>query len=164
MSSRMQITRATGSYWNNVKRLRETLNAADAVVLGAGAGLSAAAGFVYGGERFERYFSDFGAKYGFEDMYTGGFYPFPSQEERWAAFGWHVLSVDGNSIDALDEAFETAKTVKGKPTVIISNSTKGYGSPVMENKAAWHHKVPTAAEYEQIKADFLKGKEAAQNG
>ena len=83
--------------------------------------------------------------------------------ERWAAFGWHVKGVDGNCIDALDEAFETANTVKGKPTVIISNSTKGYGSPVMENKAGWHHKVPSAEEYEQIKADFAKGKEAARN-
>ncbi len=86
------------------------------------------------------------------------------QEERWAAFGWNVLSVDGNSIDALDAAFEEAKRVKGKPTVIISNSTKGFGSEVMENKAAWHHKVPSAAEYEQIKADFQKGKEAAIHG
>lgn len=82
-------------------------------------------------------------------------------EERWAAFGWHVLSVDGDSLDELDGAFETAKAVKGKPTVIISNSTKGYGSPVMANKAGWHHKVPSAEEYEQIKADFVKGKEAA---
>ena len=82
-------------------------------------------------------------------------------EARWAAFGWHVLSVDGDSLDELDGAFEQAKALKGKPTVIISNSTKGYGSPVMANKAAWHHKVPSAEEYEQIKADFAKGKEAA---
>ena len=87
-----------------------------------------------------------------------------SQEERWAAFGWYVLSVNGNNIDELDAAFEKAKTLKGKPTVIISNSTKGYGSAVMANKAGWHHKVPTAEEYEQIKADFAKGKEAVLNG
>lgn len=87
-----------------------------------------------------------------------------SQEERWAAFGWYVLSVNGNNLDELDVAFEKAKTLKGKPTVIISNSTKGYGSAVMANKAGWHHKVPTAEEYEQIKADFAKGKEAALNG
>ena len=84
-------------------------------------------------------------------------------EDRWAAFGWNVLSVDGTSIDALDAAFETAKTVKGTPTVIVSNSIKGYGSPVMENKVGWHHKVPTAEEYMKIKADFLRGKEAAQH-
>lgn len=85
-------------------------------------------------------------------------------EARWAAFGWHVLSVDGDSLDELDGAFEQAKALKGKPTVIISNSTKGYGSPVMANKAGWHHKVPSAEEYEQIKADFVKGKEAAVHG
>ena len=84
-------------------------------------------------------------------------------EERWAAFGWNVISVNGTSLEELDEAFEAAKTVKGRPTVIVSNSVKGYGSPVMENKAGWHHKVPTAEEYGQIKADFLKGKEAAQH-
>ncbi len=84
-------------------------------------------------------------------------------DRRWAAFGWNVLSVDGTSIDALDTAFETAKTVKGRPTMIISNSIKGYGSPVMENKAGWHHKVPTAEEYEQIKTDFLRRKEAARH-
>ena len=60
------------------------LDQADAVVVGAGSGLSTSAGFVYGGDRFQRYFSDFGAKYGFQDMYTGGFFPFPTPEEHWA--------------------------------------------------------------------------------
>ncbi len=87
-----------------------------------------------------------------------------SLEDRWAAFGWNVVSVDGNNLDALDAAFEIAKTTKDRPTVILSNSTKGYGSPVMENKAGWHHKVPTAEEYEAIKADFARGKEAAIHG
>ncbi len=86
-----------------------------------------------------------------------------SQEERWAAFGWHVISVDGNDCQALHDAFEEAKTVKGKPTVVIANTTKGCGSPVMENKAAWHHKVPSHAEYEQIMKDLEARKEAAQN-
>ncbi len=86
-----------------------------------------------------------------------------SQEERWAAFGWHVISIDGNDCQALHDAFEEAKTVKGKPTVVIANTTKGCGSPVMENKAAWHHKVPSQAEYEQIMKDLEARKEAAQN-
>ena len=60
-----------------VRRLARLLDQADAVVVGAGSGLSTSAGFVYGGERFQRYFSDFGAKYGFQDMYTGGFSPSP---------------------------------------------------------------------------------------
>ena len=52
---------------------------------------------------------------------------------------------------------------KGNPKVIIANTTKGYGSPVMENKADWHHHVPTAEEYDQIQADFAAGKEAARH-
>ena len=63
-------------------RLAQEIEAADAVLVGAGAGLSTAAGFTYGGERFRANFADFEAKYGFHDMYTGGFYPFPTQEEK----------------------------------------------------------------------------------
>jgi transketolase len=84
-----------------------------------------------------------------------------SQEERWTSFGWHVISVNGNDYAELKAAFDEAKTVKGMPTVIIANTIKGYGSPVMENKANWHHKVPSAEEYKQILADFEAGKEAA---
>ena len=83
---------------------------------------------------------------------------------RFADFGWHVLNVNGNSIDELDEAFSKAKTLKEKPTVIISNTTQGYGSPLMENRASWHHHLPTAEEYEQIKADFAARKEAVLRG
>ena len=82
---------------------------------------------------------------------------------RWAAFGWHTISVDGNSIPALHAAFEEAKATKGKPTVIIANTVKGCGSPVMENKAAWHNKVPTAEEYAQIMADLKAREEAARH-
>ena len=77
-----------------------------------------------------------------------------SVEERFAAFGWNVLSVDGNDIDAMNAAFDAARTVKGKPTLIVANTTKGKGSAVMENKASWHHHVPSAEEYEQIMADL----------
>ena len=84
--------------------------------------------------------------------------------DRFAGFGWHVLSVNGDSIAELDAAFEKAKTLKGKPTVILSNTTKGYGSPLMENKAGWHHHLPTAEEYEQIKADFAARKGAVLHG
>ena len=65
-----------------MEQLKTALQECDAVVIGAGAGLSTSAGFVYDGERFKKYFSDFEAKYGFHDMYTGGFYPFASQEEH----------------------------------------------------------------------------------
>ena len=67
-----------------IERLQEALEQADAVVIGAGAGLSTSAGFTYSGERFEKYFGDFIARYGFGDMYSGGFYPFGSLEEHWA--------------------------------------------------------------------------------
>ena len=68
----------------DAQRLKEELEAADAVVIGAGAGLSTSAGFVYDGVRFKKSFSDFEAKYGFHDMYAGGFYPYETPEERWA--------------------------------------------------------------------------------
>lgn len=81
-------------------------------------------------------------------------------EERFAAFGWHVVSVDGNNYAELDTAFTEAENTKGVPTVIIANTVKGCGSGIMENKANWHHKVPTADEYTQIIKDFTERKEA----
>ena len=81
--------------------------------------------------------------------------------DRFRSFGWNVISVNGNSIDELNAAFDTAKTVKGMPTVVIANTIKGYGSSVMENKANWHHKVPTEEEYQQIMSDLEARKEAA---
>ena len=87
-----------------------------------------------------------------------------SQEQRWAAFGWNVISVDGDSIEAMDAAFTAAKHHAGQPTVIIANTTKGYGSALMENKAGWHHHLPNEEEYKQILADFAARKEAVQNG
>ena len=67
-----------------VIELQEALKQADTIFIGAGAGLSVSAGFAYGGEQFHRYFADFEEKYGFHDMYSGGFYPFPTLEEHWA--------------------------------------------------------------------------------
>ncbi len=66
-----------------IRLLKEWLNQADAVLIGAGSGLSTAAGYTYSGERFQRYFSDFASRYGFHDMYSGGFYPYSSLEEFW---------------------------------------------------------------------------------
>ena len=71
------------------------------------------------------------------------------QEERWAAFGWNVISIPGNDLDAIDNAVELAKHVKGMPTVIIANTTKGCGVSFMENQAGWHHRVPTDEELTQ---------------
>ena len=74
----------------NVEMIRETLQQAQAIVIGAGAGLSAAAGLTYGGERFRRYFGDFIRKYGMTDMYSAGFYPFETQEEKWAYWSRYI--------------------------------------------------------------------------
>ena len=76
---------------DQIEALGQALEAADAVIIGAGAGLSASAGLTYDGERFERYFSDFQAKYGIRDMYSGGFYPFDSLEEYWAWWSRQIL-------------------------------------------------------------------------
>lgn len=73
-----------------IEKLQEALLEADAVVIGAGAGLSTSAGFTYSGERFERHFADFIGEYGFTDMYSAGFYPFPSEEEHWAYWSRHI--------------------------------------------------------------------------
>lgn len=81
-------------------------------------------------------------------------------EERFRAFGWNVIQVNGNDIEELDCAFTEAKTVKGKPTLVIANTIKGFGSAVMENQAGWHHKLPNEEEYRQISADFEARKEA----
>ena len=81
--------------------------------------------------------------------------------DRFASFGWHVIDVsDGNDIDALQMAFIEAKNTKDQPTVIIANTIKGKGSPVMENKASWHHHVPSQEEYATIMADLKKREEA----
>lgn len=90
MSSRMPITRSTENCSEAIERLRAALDAADAVVIGAGAGLSTSADFVYAGERFQKYFADFAEKYGFRDMYSGGFYPYSTPEEYWAYWSRYI--------------------------------------------------------------------------
>ena len=77
-------------YQGLLAQLKAALGMAEAIVVGAGAGLSTAAGFTYAGERFETLFADFIAKYGFHDMYSAGFYPFPSLEEQWAYWSRHI--------------------------------------------------------------------------
>ena len=84
------ITRGDGSREEQIERLRREIREADAIVIGAGAGLSTAAGFTYSGERFHRYFRDFEEKFGIADMYSGGFYPFPEEEIRWAWWARHI--------------------------------------------------------------------------
>lgn len=90
MFFKTQTSRSTRNSSAGIDRLREALAQADAVVVGAGAGLSTSAGFTYTGERFLQYFADFADKYGIQDMYSGGFYPFSAQEEFWAYWSRYI--------------------------------------------------------------------------
>ena len=84
------LTDMTGSREENIRRLADETETADAIVIGAGAGLSTAAGLTYSGERFDRYFFDFKEHFGIRDMYSGGFFPFPDDETRWAWWARHI--------------------------------------------------------------------------
>ena len=90
MSSKILTMKFTETYSAQIDRLKDALESADAVVIGAGAGLSTSAGFVYAGERFKNYFADFEEKYGFHDMYSGGFYPYDTREEHWAYWSRYI--------------------------------------------------------------------------
>ena len=91
MFSKILTRKSTETCSERIERLRHALDSADAVVIGAGAGLSASAGLTYSGERFEKHFGDFKEKYGIQDMYSGGFYPFETLEEYWAWWSRHIL-------------------------------------------------------------------------
>ena len=84
------LSYGTGTREEKIERLKESLDSSDAIVIGAGAGLSTAAGLTYDGERFDRYFFDFKNRFGIRDIYSGGFYPFPDDETRWAWWARHI--------------------------------------------------------------------------
>ena len=90
MFSRVQTKKDTKNYSDKIRKLRTAIDTADAVIIGAGAGLSTSAGFTYDGERFTKYFSDFEKRYGFHDMYAGGFYPYTTPEEHWAYWSRYI--------------------------------------------------------------------------
>ena len=90
MFTKIWTKKYTTDYSVQIKDLQTALSEADTVIIGAGAGLSTSAGFVYTGERFKKYFSDFAAKYGIKDMYSGGFYPFATPEEHWAYWSRYI--------------------------------------------------------------------------
>ena len=101
----LETQKTAGTYEEQIERLRKTLSECDAVVIGAGSGLSTSAGFTYSGERFERYFYDFIEKYHIPDMYSGGFYPFRSMEEYWA---WWSRNIWVNRyVDAPKPVYDT---------------------------------------------------------
>nr|WP_300209115.1 Sir2 silent information regulator family NAD-dependent deacetylase [uncultured Anaerostipes sp.] len=90
MFLKTKTLKSTSGCWGKINDLKHWMNHADAVLIGAGSGLSTSAGFVYTGERFYRYFQDFIDKYGFADMYSGGFYPFGTFEEHWAYWSRYI--------------------------------------------------------------------------
>lgn len=90
MSNNVRISTGKGSREQQLERLKEAVRSIDAILVGAGAGLSTSAGLTYSGERFRKYFFDFAKEYGISDIYTGGFYPFPDEETRWAWWARHI--------------------------------------------------------------------------
>ena len=75
-------------------------------------------------------------------------------DEKFRAFGWHVISIDGNDLDQIEAAFREARTVKGKPTAIIAKTVKGKGVSFMENKVNWHGAAPNDEQYEAALAEL----------
>ncbi|MBR2284432.1 MAG: Sir2 silent information regulator family NAD-dependent deacetylase [Ruminococcus sp.] len=113
--------RYTRDYSAEIDRLKKEIKTADCTIIGAGAGLSTAAGFTYSGERFEKFFPDFEAKYGFHDMYSGGFFPFETPEEMWAYWSRHIyinryMDIDNGTYKALYEL------VKDKDYFVITTN------------------------------------------
>ena len=111
----------TRDYSAEIERLKNEIETADAIVIGAGAGLSTAAGFTYSGERLQIYFGDFVEKYGFRDMYSGGFYPFPTPEEQWAYWSRYIyinryMDIDNGTYKRLFEL------VKDKDYFVITTN------------------------------------------
>ena len=121
MFGRISITKSTGNYSDEIKRLKKAIEEADVVVIGAGAGLSTSAGFTYSGERFEKHFADFGKKYGFKDMYSGGFYPFDTPEEMWAY--WSKFIYVNRYMDAPKPVYDhLLEIVKNKDYFVITTN------------------------------------------
>ena len=121
MYSKKSTTKSTGTYSAQIDRLKRELETADAIVVGAGAGLSASAGFVYDGERFHRFFADFEEKYAFRDMYSGGFYPFESAEEHWAY--WSRFIYINRYLDAPKPVYDDLlKLVQGRDYFVLTTN------------------------------------------
>lgn len=91
MYSKTKTMKFTNKFSESFKRLQSAVQKADCIVVGAGAGLSDSAGFTYSGERFKKHFADFEKKYGFHDMYSGGFYPYKTLEEHWAYWSRYIF-------------------------------------------------------------------------
>ena len=121
MFSRKSINPSIPACSAQTDRLKQALHDADTVIIGAGAGLSASAGFTYSGARFTQYFSDFAAKYGFSDMYTGGFFPYPTKEEFWAYWSRYIFA--NRYMDAPKPVYDDLlKLVQDKDYFVITTN------------------------------------------
>ena len=121
MFLRISTDKSTKNFSDKINRVKDLLKSADAVVIGAGAGLSTSAGFDYSGERFEKYFSDFAEKYGITDMYSGGFYPYQTLEEYWA--WWSRQIYCNRYIDAPKPLYQKLLSlVKDKDCFVITTN------------------------------------------
>jgi len=104
-----------------IEKLKNAIANADSIIIGAGAGLSTSAGFTYSGERFEKYFSDFRSRYGFSDMYTGGFYPYKTLEEHWAYWSRYIMI--NRYMDAPKPVYDDLLSlVRGKDYFVITTN------------------------------------------
>lgn len=113
--------RSTSKFSERIKRLKSAIDNADCVIIGAGAGLSTSAGFEYSGDRFKKYFADFEEKYGFHDMYSGGFYPYKTPEEHWAYWSRYIFI--NRYTDAPKPVYkELLNLVKGKDYFVITTN------------------------------------------
>lgn len=121
MFLRISTDKSTKNFSDKINRVKDLLKSADAVIIGAGAGLSTSAGFDYSGERFEKYFSDFAEKYGITDMYSGGFYPYQTLEEYWA--WWSRQIYCNRYIDAPKPLYQKLLSlVKDKDYFVITTN------------------------------------------
>ena len=110
-----------GTREEQIARLKKEIETADAIVIGAGAGLSTSAGLTYSGERFDKYFFDFAKRFGIRDIYSGGFYPFPDDETRWAWWARHIYY--NRYIDAPKPVYrELYELVKDKDYFVITTN------------------------------------------
>lgn len=121
MFLRNLITTSTESCSEQINRLKNEIKNADAIVIGAGAGMSTSAGLTYDGERFEKYFSDFHKKYGISDMYSGGFYPYETLEEYWAWWSRHIY-INRYDITAGKPYMDLLNIVKDKDYFVLTTN------------------------------------------
>lgn len=121
MFSRTRTMKFTAGSWDEIARLKGEMDSADAIVIGAGSGLSTSAGFTYMGSRFEENFGDFIEKYGFRDMYSGGFYPFKTQEEYWAYWSRYIWN--NRYQDAPKDTYQQLlRLVEGKEYFVLTTN------------------------------------------